>query len=129
MLDVIHNFIYFPDTSKVKQKLSVVILSIMQPESFRKHKSEHEADGSGKAECILGYWTGKSLRCCLFVFDEEVGKLPVILLITDRTHFDDQLSEQFTNAKNFINEDKILSVESQAHLRKNYKASRAVAVI
>src|SRR5690625_308241 len=42
---------------------------------------------------------------------------PTIVLITDRTDLDDQLSAQFTNAKTFIGDNTIQSVESRAQLR------------
>ena len=42
---------------------------------------------------------------------------PTIILITDRTDLDDQLSSQFTNAKNYIGDNGIISVESRNHLR------------
>jgi type I restriction enzyme R subunit len=42
---------------------------------------------------------------------------PTIVLITDRTDLDDQLSGQFTNAKTFIGDNIITSVESRAELR------------
>mgnify|MGYP001606518102 FL=1 len=42
---------------------------------------------------------------------------PTIILITDRTDLDDQLSGQFTNAKNFIGDNTVVSVESRADLR------------
>ncbi len=42
---------------------------------------------------------------------------PTIILITDRTDLDDQLSGLFTNAKNFTGDNTIVSVESRAQLR------------
>jgi type I restriction enzyme R subunit len=42
---------------------------------------------------------------------------PTIILITDRTDLDDQLSGQFTNAKKFIGDNNVVSVESRADLR------------
>ena len=42
---------------------------------------------------------------------------PTIVLITDRTDLDDQLSGQFTNAKGYIGDQTVISVESRAHLR------------
>ena len=42
---------------------------------------------------------------------------PTIILITDRTDLDTQLSSQFSNAKGFIGDDGIVSVESRADLR------------
>jgi type I restriction enzyme R subunit len=48
----------------------------------------------------------------------EYFESPTIILITDRTDLDDQLSGQFTNAKKFIGDENIISVESRAELRK-----------
>ena len=42
---------------------------------------------------------------------------PTILLITDRTDLDDQLSKQFTNAKGYIGDQTVESVESRQQLR------------
>ena len=42
---------------------------------------------------------------------------PTIVMITDRTDLDDQLSGQFTNAKKFIGDNNIISVESRENLR------------
>src|SRR5690554_5969148 len=47
----------------------------------------------------------------------EYFESPTIVLITDRTDLDDQLSGQFTNAKKFIGDNTVVSVESRAHLR------------
>jgi type I restriction enzyme, R subunit len=42
---------------------------------------------------------------------------PTIVLITDRTDLDDQLSAQFTNAKDFIGDDNVISVETREDLK------------
>jgi type I restriction enzyme R subunit len=47
----------------------------------------------------------------------EYFESPTIVLITDRTDLDDQLSAQFLNAKTFIGDNTVQSVESRAHLR------------
>jgi type I restriction enzyme R subunit len=44
-------------------------------------------------------------------------KSPTIILITDRTDLDSQLSESFTNAKGYVGDNTIISVESRSHLR------------
>ena len=46
---------------------------------------------------------------------------PTIVLITDRTDLDDQLSAQFTNAKGYIGDEMVISVESRQHLRNMLK--------
>jgi type I restriction enzyme R subunit len=58
----------------------------------------------------------------------EYFESPTIVLITDRTDLDDQLSGQFTNAKNFIGDNTVVSVESRANPERiNCKADKAVA--
>ena len=47
----------------------------------------------------------------------EFFESPTIVLITDRTDLDDQLSAQFVNAKKFIGDNSVESVESRADLR------------
>jgi len=47
----------------------------------------------------------------------EYFESPTIVLITDRTDLDDQLSTQFVNAKTFIGDNTVESVESRADLR------------
>ena len=46
----------------------------------------------------------------------EYFESPTIVLITDRIDLDDQVSEQFTNAKRFIGDNTVVSVESRAEL-------------
>ena len=47
---------------------------------------------------------------------------PTIVLITDRTDLDDQLSSQFTGAKGYIGDDEVISVESRAELREKLQS-------
>ena len=47
----------------------------------------------------------------------EYFESPTIVLITDRTDLDDQLSGEFTNAKKFIGDNTVVSVESRSELR------------
>ena len=42
---------------------------------------------------------------------------PTIIIISDRTDLDDQLSKDFTNAKKFIGDENIINIESRADLR------------
>jgi type I restriction enzyme R subunit len=43
---------------------------------------------------------------------------PTIVLITDRVDLDDQLSGQFGNAKDFIGDENVVSVETREDLKK-----------
>jgi type I restriction enzyme R subunit len=53
---------------------------------------------------------------------------PTIVLITDRTDLDDQLSGQFTNAKGFIGDDQIISVESRSELKEHLQSRKSGGV-
>ncbi|MFQ5901260.1 MAG: DEAD/DEAH box helicase family protein, partial [Thermodesulfobacteriota bacterium] len=53
---------------------------------------------------------------------------PTIVLITDRTDLDDQLSGQFTNAKKFIGDNTVESVESREDLRKKLQGRNSGGV-
>lgn len=119
---VIRHFIYFPDTSK--QEMKVVC---RYPEFYAanklyqnilKHRKPH---GDGKGGTYFGATgCGKSFTM-LFLTRQLMKSLafesPTIVLITDRTDLDDQLSIQFTHAKNYIGDQTVVSVESRAQLR------------
>ncbi len=133
LLDAIHNFIYFPDTSKSETK---IVCRYPQYYAARKLyeniKANMKPTGSGKGGTYFGA-TGSGKSFAMLYLSRLLMKsvemsAPTILLITDRTDLDDQLSEQFTNAKNFINEDKILSVESRDDLRKNLQGIKGGGV-
>ncbi len=120
--DIIRNFIYFPDTSKKDEKiicrypqyyaasrLYQNIIKHQKPEGDGKGGTYFGATGSGKSFTML-FLTRLLMRSVHF-------SSPTIVLITDRTDLDDQLSAQFTNAKKYIVDDNIQSVESREELR------------
>jgi type I restriction enzyme R subunit len=80
-----------------------------KPEGDGKGGTYFGATGSGKSFTML-YLTRLLMK-------SEYFESPTIVLITDRTDLDDQLSGQFTNAKTFIGDDNVKSVESRAELR------------
>ena len=120
--DIIENFIYIPDSSKKEVKvvcrypqyyaarrLYDNIKKAQKPHGDGKGGTYFGATGSGKSFTML-YLTRLLMKSTHF-------ENPTIVLITDRTDLDDQLSEEFTNAKNYIGDNGILSVESRTHLR------------
>lgn len=124
--DVIRNFIYFPDTSKKNEKivcrypqyyaankLYQNILKHRKPEGDGKGGTYFGATGCGKSYTML-FLTRLLMRSVEF-------SSPTIVLITDRTDLDDQLSGQFTNAKGYVGDENIISVESRADLREQLK--------
>lgn len=120
--DIIQNFIYIPDSSKKNEKivcrypqyyatnaLFENIKKAQKPQGDGKGGTYFGATGCGKSFTML-FLTRKLMKSVFF-------ENPTIILITDRTDLDDQLSDEFTNAKNFIGDNTITSVESRAELR------------
>ncbi|MFN8394465.1 MAG: DEAD/DEAH box helicase family protein [Bacteroidia bacterium] len=89
-------------------------------ENILQHRRPH---GDGKEGLFRATGCGKSYTMLFLtaVADAEPRPgQPTIVLITDRTDLDGQLSEQFTNAKTYIGDRnwKVVSVEShRAHLQ------------
>lgn len=123
LLDVIKDFVYFPDTSRNDAKivcrypqyyaskmLFENIKTNMKPHGNGKWGTYFWATGCGKSYTML-YLTRLLMRSTHFAS-------PTIVIITDRIDLDDQLSGQFTNAKDFIGDDMVISVETRDDLKK-----------
>jgi len=127
--DVIRNFIYFPDSSKAEVKIVC-----RYPQYYAARKLHHNiklarkgfirADGSvgdGKGGTYFGATgCGKSFTMQFLsrlLMKSLEFESPTIVLITDRTDLDDQLSQQFSNAKTYIGDQTVVAVESRDHLR------------
>lgn len=120
--DIIRNFIYFPDSSKKNEKIVCRYPQYYAAKKlFENIKLAQKPKGDGKGGTYFGATgCGKSftmLYLTRLLMKSEHFESPTIVLITDRIDLDDQLSEQFTNAKRFIGDNTILSVESRAELR------------
>lgn len=123
MLDVIQNFIYFPDSS-VKSELKVVcnypqyFAATKLYENTLKHK---KPNGDGKGGTYFGTTgCGKSygmLFLTRILMRSQELLSPTIVLITDRTDLDDQLSTNFVASKDFIGDKDILSINSRDDLK------------
>ena len=122
LVDVIHNFIYMPDKSKKEEK---IVCRYPQYYATRKLyeniKAHQKPNGDGKGGTYFGA-TGCGKSFTMLYLTRMLMKSihfssPTIILITDRTDLDVQLSSQFSNAKGFIGDDGIVSVESRADLR------------
>lgn len=124
LLSVIKDFVFLPDSSKREQKIVC-----RYPQFFATHKlfnnirqhSKLNADGDGKGGTYFGATgCGKSFTMLfltrMLMRSREFAS-PTILLITDRTDLDSQLSELFGTAKKFIGDECVVEVESRAKLR------------
>ena len=120
--DILRNFIYIPDSSKKNEKYVCRYPQYYAARAlFSNIKKALKPDGDGKGGTYFGATgCGKSFtmlyltRLLMKSIDFES---PTIVMITDRTDLDDQLSGQYTNAKRFIGDDTVVSVESRANLR------------
>ena len=130
LLSVIKDFVFLPDSSKEEQKIVC-----RYPQFFATHKlfnnirqhSKLNTNGDGKGGTYFGATgCGKSFTMLfltrMLMRSREFAS-PTIILITDRTDLDTQLSEQFSTAKKFIGDDCVVEVESRAKLRE-YLAGR-----
>ncbi len=131
--DVIRHFIYFPDTSKHEVKIVCRYPQYYAANKLYQNIKEHKKpEGDGKGGTYFGATgCGKSFtmqfltRLLMKSVDFES---PTIVLITDRTDLDDQLSMQFTNAKGYIGDQNVISVESREHLRELLKGRNSGGV-
>jgi len=133
LLDIIHNFIYVPDSSKKDEKIVCrypqYYAATKLFENIKLHQLPH---GDGKGGTYFGATgCGKSFTM-LFLTRLLMKSVdfasPTIVLITDRTDLDDQLSGQFTNAKTFIGDNVIKSVGSRVDLRDELKGRNSGGV-
>jgi len=120
--DIIRNFIYIPDTSKKNEKIVCRYPQYYAAKRLYDNiKLAQRPNGDGKGGTYFGATgCGKSFTMLYLVrllMKSEHFESPTIVMITDRIDLDDQLSGQFTNAKKFIGDNTVVSVESRANLR------------
>jgi type I restriction enzyme R subunit len=145
LVDVIRHFIYVPDTSSKQDKIvcrypqyyaaTKLFSNIKQHMKCLDEQGNVLSDDStrdGKGGTYFGATgCGKSYTMLflsrLLMKDVELGS-PTIILITDRTDLDDQLAGQFTNAKGYVGDQNIISVESRAELREHLKGRKSGGV-
>lgn len=126
LLSVIKDFVFFPDSSKSEKKVVC-----RYPQFFATHKlfenirlhSKLREGGDGKGGTYFGATgCGKSITMLflsrMLMRSREFAS-PTIVLITDRTDLDDQLSKLFGTAKNFIGDECVIEVESRDRLREH----------
>jgi type I restriction enzyme R subunit len=126
--DVIHNFIFFPDSPKKDEKIVCRYPQYYAATKLYANICEHRRPhGDGKGGTYFGATgCGKSytmLFLTRLLMKSPYFASPTIVLVTDRTDLDDQLSTQFTGAKEFIGDNEVVSVENRAELRERLGGS------
>ena len=130
---VMRDFIFFPDKSHKEEKIVCRYPQFYAVNKLYDNiKSHKKPEGDGKGGTYFGATgCGKSFtmqflaRRLMKSLDFES---PTIVLITDRTDLDDQLSKQFTNAKTYIGDQSIETVTSREHLRELLKGRNSGGV-
>lgn len=124
LLEVIHHFIFLPDTPKGQVKIVCRYPQYFAATALYQNILQHSHlnGGDGKGGTYFGATgCGKSFTMLflarLLMKSRELHS-PTILFITDRTDLDDQLSKQVLNARKFIGDDTIKQVESRDQLKK-----------
>lgn len=133
LLAVIKDFVYFPDTTDKNIKIVC-----RYPQFFAAHKlynniKKHiRPNGDGKGGTYFGATgCGKSytmLFLTRMLMKSTYFKSPTILIITDRTDLDDQLSKQFLNSKKYIDDDNVISIDSRDKLKQELQGRESGGV-
>lgn len=133
LVDIIQNFIYMPDSSKRDDK---IVCRYPQYYASRKLyeniKKNQRPNGNGKGGTYFGA-TGCGKSYTMLFLSRLLMKSPdfanpTIVIITDRTDLDDQLAGQFTNAKGFLGDQNVISVESRSDLREKLQGRKSGGV-
>lgn len=124
--DIIRNFIYLPDSSRREEKILCRYPQYYAAtQLYANIKAHRRPEGDGKGGTYFGATgCGKSFTM-LFLARLLMKSIhfasPTIVLITDRTDLDSQLSGLFVRAKGYIGDDTVTSVENRAQLRELLK--------
>lgn len=143
LCDVLRNFIYFPDKTKGEVKITCRYPQYYAArklfENIKQHRKlpagvagadDEKRDGKG-GTYFGATGCGKSFTMQFLsrlLMKSVEFESPTIVLVTDRTDLDDQLANQFANAKTYIGDDHIVSVESRAELRQLLKGRNSGGV-
>lgn len=122
LLAVIKDFIYFPDSADKDTKIVCRYPQYFAATKLFKNIKRHlKPEGDGKGGTYFGATgCGKSytmLFLTRMLMKSPYFHSPTILLITDRTDLDDQLSKQFIASKKYIGDETVVSIDSREALR------------
>ncbi len=118
LLNVIRHYVYFPDTSKkdlmILPKYSQYYATELLFENIKEHM---RPNGDGKGGTYFGA-TGCGKSYTMLFLSRRLSTAnelsnPTIILLTDRTDLDDQLSETFEESKEYLVDANTMNVPSR----------------
>ena len=135
LLSVVHDFIYIPDNTKRETKIICRYPQYFAAKKLQENIAQHcriNIKGDGKGGTYFGSTgCGKSYAMLfltrLLMHDRRFAN-PTIVLITDRTDLDTQLSQQFMNARKYIGDDCVRSITSRDNLRAELQGRKSGGV-
>lgn len=133
LLAVIKDFIYFPDNSDKEVKIVCRYPQFFAANKLYDNIKAHlRPDGDGKGGTYFGA-TGCGKSYTMMFLTRRLMKStefanPTILIITDRTDLDDQLSKQFVGSKKYIGDEKVVSIDSRKQLREELQGNESGGV-
>ena len=133
LLAVMKDFVYFPDSSDKDIKIVCRYPQFFAAKKlFENIKMHMRPDGDGKGGTYFGA-TGCGKSYTMLFLTRMLMKSPhfhspTILIITDRTDLDDQLSKQFIASKKYIGDETVVSIESRDKLREELQGRESGGV-
>lgn len=133
LLAVMKDFVYFPDSSDKDIKIVCRYPQFFAANKlFENIKTHIRSDGDGKGGTYFGA-TGCGKSYTMLFLTRMLMKSPhfhspTILIITDRTDLDDQLSKQFIASKKYIGDETVVSIESRDKLREELQGRESGGV-
>lgn len=133
LLAVIKDFIYFPDNSDKDLKIVCRYPQFFAANKLFDNIKEHiRPTGDGKGGTYFGATgCGKSYTMMFLtrmLMKSKFFKSPTIIIITDRTDLDGQLSKQFVGSKKYIGDETVVSIDSREKLRQELQGRESGGV-
>ena len=133
LLAVIKDFIYFPDNSDKDLKIVCRYPQFFAANKLFNNIKEHiRPVGDGKGGTYFGATgCGKSYTMMFLtrmLMKSKFFRSPTIVIITDRTDLDDQLSKQFVVSKRYIGDETVVSIDSREKLRQELQGRESGGV-
>ena len=133
LLGVIKDFIYFPDNSDKDLKIVCRYPQYFAADKLYEYQGSSSTGGDGKGGTYFGATGCRKSYSMLFLtsmlMKSNTFLPPTILIITDRTDLDDQLSKQFVASKKYRRRNCCKYCSSRRSCVRSFKEERVAGCI